>query len=71
MRAHSGLLEPDAGRPARPVLRGPSTREGPWATRLGGLWQAESTRLAAPRMGFTIGELAAEGRPPGPSVGAR
>jgi hypothetical protein len=34
MRAHSGLLEPDAGRLARPVLRGPSTREGRWATRL-------------------------------------
>ena len=34
MRAHSGLLEPDARRPARPVLRGPLTREGQRATRL-------------------------------------
>src|SRR5262249_59263094 len=34
MRAHSGLLEPDARRLARPVLRGPLTREGQWATRL-------------------------------------
>lgn len=34
MRAHSGLLEPDAGRLARPVLRGPLTREGQRATRL-------------------------------------
>src|SRR5207248_7013542 len=36
MRAHSGLLEPDARRPARPVLRGPLTREGQRATRLPG-----------------------------------
>src|SRR5690349_1515324 len=34
MRVHSGLLEPDAVRAARPVLRGLSTREGRGATRL-------------------------------------
>lgn len=34
MLAHSGLLEPDAMRVARPVLRGPLTREGQRATRL-------------------------------------
>ncbi len=34
MRVHSGLLEPDAVKAARPVLRGLSTREGRGATRL-------------------------------------
>ncbi len=34
MLAPSGLLEPDAMRVARPVLRGPLTREGQRATRL-------------------------------------
>ena len=34
MRAHSGLLEPDAVRAARPVLRGPSIPRGTGATRL-------------------------------------
>jgi hypothetical protein len=34
MRAHSGLLEPDAVKAARPVLRGPSHPRGAGATRL-------------------------------------
>lgn len=54
MHAHSGLLEPDAVRAARPVLRGPLHPRGSGATRLPYSLEDMLAEARAYRVSFTL-----------------